>query len=84
LRTDADRIEHHVSYQRVVSRALGIGMPYDKAIGAVKPIVTKLSPGNRDWLARSGGLENPAIVVHLYHASQLPVEQACWLTLGDM
>jgi hypothetical protein len=69
LRTDADRVEHNVNHRRIVSRALG--MDYDKAIEAVKPIVAKLSPANRDWLARSGAFESAAVIVHLHRAVQL-------------
>jgi hypothetical protein len=69
LRTDADRVEHNVNHQRVVSRALG--MPYDKAIEAVKPLIAKLSESNKQWLAQSGALENPAVIVHLHRGIQL-------------
>jgi hypothetical protein len=39
-------------------------------------MIAKLSPANREWLGRSGAFENPAVLVHLYRAAQLPAARA--------
>jgi hypothetical protein len=46
-------------------------MPYDKVTAELRPVIAKLSEGNNNWLARSGALENPAVLVHLYRSVQL-------------
>jgi hypothetical protein len=74
LRTDQDRIEHHLNHQRIVSRALGVS--YDKVTATLAPIIAKMSEGNKQWLAQSGAFESAAVLVHLYRASQLPAERA--------
>jgi hypothetical protein len=60
---------HFAETKALVSRVAKVD--YATMVASIKPMVAAMKPETREWMAKSGAVESPAVILSLWRASQL-------------